>query len=439
MTEVPVPSPIPGIRHWQAGIPGSDGSNPVLVSGISTLVTMKGVPGGDYLRGGELGASCGEVRDAAILCTGGMVVASGPREDVIRHAGSGFAGRVIDLGGRMVTPGLVDCHTHPVFAGNRAGEFRMRLAGESYESIMAAGGGIKNSVRRLWAADDGLLAAELRRHLDWLRRHGVVAVECKSGYGLTTEQELRCLRLVRDAQGHAGMRLVPTCLAAHTLPPDYSGSRDDFVTEVCDLTLPAVAAEGLAHAADVFVEQGAFTGDHARRIVAAAQRHGMTAHIHADQLGPGDGARVAVETGAASADHLEYVDDETIRGMAERSVCAVLLPGSTFCLKQSRWAPGRKLVDAGVPVALSTDFNPGSSPVVSPAFIMTLACLQLGLTPAESLAAFTRNAARCLGIESEYGAIGPGMRAAFAVWDAESVDEIPYWTGGNMVSETVIL
>jgi len=414
-------------------------SEQVLVTGIGTLVTMTGGQSSGYLLGKHLGESLGEIRDAAILCHDGMVIACGHRNDVEARAGRDFHGRVVDVDGALVTPGLVDCHTHPVFVGNRAHEFEMRLAGATYESIMAAGGGIRNSVKRLWEASDEVLASELRKHLGWLRRHGVVAAECKSGYGLSTEHELRSLRAIRDAQGWEGMRLVPTCLAAHSMPPDFPGDRDAFVKQVCEVTLPAVAAEGLAHATDVFVEHGAFTGDQARRIVAAARSLGLTAHIHADQLGPGDGARVAVEFGAASADHLEYVSDEVIAGMAEKSVCAVLLPGSTFCLKQSAWAPGRKLVDAGVPVALSTDFNPGSSPVSSPAFVMTLACLHLGLTPSEALAAFTRNAAQCLGIAAEYGSIAPGMRAAFTVWDVAEVREIPYWAGGNLVVDTLIV
>lgn len=427
--------------HWLGDVLDEPPSEQVLIVGIKTLVTMTGEDGGSAgpLLGKALGTSLGLVTDAAILVRNRTVVACGREATVRRRAGREFAGRCIDLQGAMVTPGLVDCHTHPVFVGNRAAEFEMRLRGETYESIMAAGGGIANSVRRLWAASDAEIAAELRLHLGWLRRHGVVAAECKSGYGLVTEHELRSLRAIRDAQGWNGMRLVPTCLAAHTLPPEWAGDRDEFVTQVCEETIPAVALEELAHAVDVFVEKGAFTGDQAARIVRAAQSVGLTAHIHADQLGAGDGSKVAVDTEAASADHLEYVTDDTIARMAEKRVTAVLLPGSTFCLRQARWAPGRKLVDAGVPVALSTDFNPGSSPVPNPAFVMNLACLHLGLTPAEALAAFTRNAAYCIGIDGEYGAIAPGMRAAFAVWEVGNVSEIAYWAGGNLVREVVIV
>ncbi len=404
-----------------------------LLYNIGCLVTMTGDGSASGpLVGRALGGSLGEIRNAAIAIRGGMVADIGPSDKICSHWQPAESGTATDCDGRLVTPGLVDCHTHPVWVESRAHEFELKLAGASYQEIAAAGGGIRNSVRKLCAADDQTISTELRRHLGWLRRHGVMAAECKSGYGLTLEHELRSLRAIRDANGYQGMRLVGTCLAAHVVPPDWSGDADNFVDHVVEQILPAVVREGLATAADVFVEEGAFTESQARRVISAARQLGLSVHVHADQLGPGAGTRLAVELGAASADHLEYVTPELIQRMAETGVAGVLLPGSTFYLRQDVWAPGRALVDAGVVVALSTDFNPGSSPCPNPAFIMSLACLKLGLKPAEALAAFTRNAAVVAGVADSHGSLSVGRPAAAVLWEAAEVREIPYFVGAGM-------
>lgn len=403
---------------------------------ISRLHMMQ--PGGPLL-GAALGSvSARFIPDAAIAVHGGRVVAAGTRAAIEK---SFRPARVRDLGGCLVTPGLVDCHTHPVFAASRIDEFEQKLKGASYESIAASGGGIASSVGKLRAASDEALAKALRLHLGWLRRHGVVAVECKSGYGLSLEHELRSLRLIRDAQGLEGLQLVPTCLAAHSVPPEFKpigdAGRAAYLEIVLNEILPAVAREKLATAVDVFIERNVFTGDEGRRVLKRAAELGLGAHVHADQLSAGDGARVAADCGALSADHLEYVTDDVTGSMARTGVTGVLLPGSTFYLRQDVWAPARKLIDKGVAVALATDFNPGSSPIVNPAFIMNLACLKLGMTPHEALGAFTRNAAHCLRLD-DYGWLGPGSRAAFTAWEVEDAREIAYYAGGNLVRETVI-
>ncbi|MCK6439276.1 MAG: imidazolonepropionase [Planctomycetes bacterium] len=404
-----------------------------LLVNIGSLATLAG---DGPLLGSDLGSWQVLNGPCAIAVKDGRVLDAGTQADIESRY---RAATTRDMDGALVTPGLVDCHTHPVFVGNRAEEFEMRLKGATYESIMAAGGGIASSVKKLRAADDATLDRELRLHLDLLKAHGVVALEAKSGYGLSLEHERRSLQAIERAQGYAGLTLVPTCLAAHTVPAEFKGRTDDYVALVCDEVLPAIAREKLALAADVFIERGTFSADQGRRVLKRAKELGLATHVHADQLSAGEGTRVAIECGALSADHLEYVDDATIALMAKSGTAAVLLPGSTFFLRQDHWAPARKLIDAGAPIALATDFNPGSSPTASPAFIMTLACLMLAMTPKEALACFTRNAAHVLRIGADYGSIEPGKRAAFTIWHCADVHEIPYWFGANLVRETLIV
>ena len=404
------------------------------------IARLHPVAGGGPLIGQSLNDTpAAFTTDAAIAVKNGRVLAAANRSSIEK---SFKANRFHSLGGCLVTPGLVDCHAHPVFAASRIDEYELKLKGASYEQIAASGGGIVSSVKKLRDASDKALASSLRKHLAWLKRHGTVAVECKSGYGLSPEQELRSLRLIRDTQGFQGLHLSPTCLAAHSTPPEFrtagSGGREAYVEQVVNKILPAVAREKLATAADVFIERGVFTGDEGRRILKRAKELGLNGHVHADQLCAGDGAKVAAECGALSADHLEHVTDEVIGLLAGAGVTGVLLPGSTFYLRQDDWAPARKLIAAGVAVALATDFNPGSSPIANPAFIMNLACLKLGMTPFEAIGAFTRNAAHCLRISSDYGSIEPGKRAAFTAWEVEDVREIAYYAGSCVVRETVI-
>ncbi len=404
----------------------------LLIVDIKTLLPMS--KGEGPLRQGAL-SSQPEIQDACIALHKGRVFDLGIQTELEKK----YQGIPREsFSGAFVTPGLVDCHTHTLFAGNRASEFELRIQGASYQEILAAGGGILSSVQKLRSASDQELGIQLRKHLRWLKHHGIVALESKSGYGLSLQDELRSLRIINEAQGFEGLHIEATCLAAHVIPPEYKEQRDSYVELICNDLLPEVAAQGLASACDVFVEEGAFQAEEALRILKSAQEHNLRGHVHADQLGPGQGSRVALKANARSADHLEYIDSETIQAMAKQDIVAVLLPGSTFFLKQQKWAPARELIDKGVAVALATDFNPGTSPIANPAFIMSLACLQLEMKAMEALAAFTRNAAYSLGIEADYGSIAPGKRAAFALWDIDHVNEIPYYVGNSLVRDVRI-
>ena len=346
-----------------------------------------------------------------------------------------------DCGGKLLTPALIDCHTHPAFVRARAEEFEMRLGGATYQEIAAAGGGIAASTAGVREADDIELAAQTERNFNRLRRHGVAVLEAKSGYGLSLEHELRQLCAIGDAADRADMHVVRTCLAAHSLPPEFRGGeslRNEYLDLVCHTILPRVAAEGLAERADVFCEQGVFSVEEARRVGAAAKAAGLRMTIHADQLSDSSGAALAAEMGADSADHLEFTGAAGISAMKAAGVAAVLLPGATWMLRMDRWADARAMIDAGLTVALATDFNPGSSPVCSPAFVMNLAMLELKMSAQEALLAFTVNAARALRLPAaEYGRIAPGARAAFALWDVDHEREIPYYAGGNLCTEVI--
>jgi imidazolonepropionase len=346
-----------------------------------------------------------------------------------------------DCEGRLLTPALIDCHTHPAFVRARADEFEQRMAGATYEESAAAGGGILSSMRAVREADDAALLRHTTRNLRRLRGHGVAVVEGKSGYGLSLEHELRQLAAIRDAGDACDMHTIRTCLAAHSLPAEFRGSiekRREYLALVRDQILPQAAADGLAQRADVFCEKGVFTPEETRAVAEAAQKAGLRVTIHAEQLHPSGGAAVAAAVGADSADHLEFLEQPSANAMRDAGVAAVLLPGSTHALRMDKWADGRALVDAGLCVALATDFNPGSSPIANPAFVMNLAVMHCGLNAAEALVAFTVNAAHALRLDTrEWGRISVGSRAAFALWDVDHEREIPYYAGSNLCAGVI--
>ena len=336
----------------------------------------------------------------------------------------------------LVIPGLIDCHTHLAFGGWRASEFVERIQGRTYQEIAAAGGGIASTVAQTHAISSEALFDKCESFLGEIFSLGVTAVECKSGYGLTVAQELRILRVYRELAAVGGPRIIPTLLGAHTVPPEMRDRREAYVDLVVDEMIPAAARERLATCCDVFVERGAFTVDEARRILRAARDAGLFAKLHADQLSDGGGAALAAEVHAISADHLEHASEAGIAAMADAGVVAVSLPLATMYLGQSPM-PARRFIAAGVPVAVATDFNPGSAPSAHLPLALTLACTMQRMTPAEALKGATIYAARAVGLESEIGSIEPGKRADFVVIDAPSVDHWLYQFRPNACSRLV--
>ena len=358
----------------------------------------------------------------AVLVEGERIAGLWPERefDQVQAAGAEEAGR-----GGVMTPGLVDCHTHLVYAGNRADEFERRLEGVSYAEIAKAGGGILSTVRATRAAsEDELVAASLPR-LEALLADGVTTVEIKSGYGLTLADELKMLRVARRLGELRPVRVTTTLLGAHALPPEYAGRADDYVSLVCDEMIPAAAAEGLADAVDVFCEGIGFSPVQCERIFQAAQAHGLALKAHAEQLSNLGGSALAARHGALSADHVEYLDEAGVRAMAEAGTVAVLLPGAFHCLRETQLPPIALLRQYGVPMAVASDANPGTSPICMPSLLANLACTLFHLTPREALAGMTAHAARALGLP-ELGRIAVGAPADLCLWDIRQPAELAY-------------
>ncbi|MEJ2371456.1 MAG: imidazolonepropionase [Gemmatimonadales bacterium] len=374
------------------------------------------------------------VSEAALAWRDGQILWLGPEADLPFEPG---VEESFDAGGRLVVPGLVDCHTHLAFAGWRAGEFEQRILGRSYLEIAEAGGGILSTVRATRAASREDLQARSRLFLDEMLALGVTTVECKSGYGLSLEEELKQLEVYRRLAEAGPVRIVPTLLAAHVVPPAYCENRDGYIDLVVEEIIPRAAAEGLARCCDVFLERSAFTREEARRILEAGNDAGLLGKLHADQLTDGGGAGLAAEAGAVSADHLECISEGGIRALAEAGVVAVSLPIATLYLNQEPM-PARRLIDAGAAVAVATDFNPGSAPSYHLPFAMTLACNLQRMTPAEVLKGATIYAARAIGLEDRVGSLEPGKAADFAVIDAPDVDHWLYHLRPNACVATVI-
>jgi imidazolonepropionase len=374
------------------------------------------------------------IAGAALSWDEGRVTWAGPEAELpARFAG----GEQLDAGGRLVIPGLVDCHTHLAFGGWRADEFERRLRGESYLQIAAAGGGIASTVRATRALSEDALAHRAGAVLDHMLALGITTVECKSGYGLDQETELKLLRVYRGLGDSGPMRLVPTLLAAHTVPPEYRDRRNEYLTLVVDHIIPAVGAERLARCCDAFVEDSAFTVAEARRVLLAGRAAGLAPKLHADQLTSGGGAELAAEVGALSADHLEHISAAGIAALHGAGVVAVSLPLATLYLGQQPM-PARRLIEAGVRVAVATDFNPGSAPSWHLPLALTLACTLQRMTPAEALKGATIHAARAVGLEAEIGSLNPGKAADFAIIDAPDVNHWLYQFRPNACVETVL-
>jgi len=373
------------------------------------------------------------VRGAAVAWDAGVIRWAGPESEL---PSAYLKAERLDAGGRLVVPGLVDCHTHLVFGGWRGDEFEQRLQGATYLDIARAGGGIMSTVRATRAASDEELHGRALAALEGMRRLGVTTVECKSGYGLDRDTELRILRLVRRLAGETPTRLVATFLGAHVVPAEYRDDRGAYLRLLIDDLIPAIAAEQLATCCDVFVEDTAFSVEEARRVLLAGKAAGLAPKLHADQLSSCGGAELAAEVGAVSADHLECASDAGIAAMARAGVVAVSLPIASLYLRQSPM-PARKFIDRGVPVAVATDFNPGSAPSYDLPLALMLACNLQRMTPAEALKGATSIAARALGLEGEVGSVAPGYRADLAVIDAPDVNQWLYHFRPNACVLTV--
>lgn len=378
----------------------------------------------------RIGAEMREITvipDGAMLVRGGRIQATGTRGEIEKLLGPQT--EVVDAGGRVVLPGFVDAHTHPVFAGTRADEYELRAEGATYAQIAARGGGIRSTVRRTRGATEDDLADAARRYREWFLRGGTTTVEAKSGYGLSLEAERKILRVVHRLGQEGSLRYVPTFLGAHEVPDEYRGRMDDYIDVVIHEMLPEIAREHLAEYCDVFCEPTVFPVPQARTILAAAKALGFGLRLHADQFSADKGALLAAEMGAATADHLEATGPAGLEALRAAHVQPVLLPASVYNLGSTHYPAARQMIDAGLPVVLATDFNPGSSPTTSMPLVLSLASTQMKMTPAEAITAATVNAAHSLRQGHEIGSLEPGKYADFAIHDAADYRELAYFFG----------
>jgi len=371
------------------------------------------------------GNPLGLIENGAVAIADGKILRVGKRTEL-----AGYRAKQVDaLGGAWVTPGLIDCHTHLVFGGTRADEHAMRRAGATYEEIAEAGGGIASTVKRTAAASDEQLLDQSRRRLHALMRGGCTTVEVKSGYGLDTTSELRLLKIIGELGNNEAVRIVPTLLALHALPPDQRDRRAHYVSEIVDKLIPAAAKQGIATSVDAFCEGIAFTPEEVERVFKAAAHHGLRVRLHAEQLTNSHGAALAAQYRALSADHLEHLDEAGAKALAAAGTVAVLLPGAYYALQEKKKPPVALLRKHKVPIAIATDCNPGTSPLLSPTLAMNMACTLFGLTSDEAVAGMTINAARALGLAHSIGSIAAGKQADLCVWQIESLAELGYWVG----------
>ncbi|WP_226504167.1 imidazolonepropionase [Pseudomonas sp. MWU16-30317] len=380
-----------------------------------------------------VGGTYSIIEDAAIVTVGERIDWIGPRNEILAQQGA----EVIDLGGAWVTPGLIDCHTHTVFGGNRSGEFEQRLQGVSYAEIAAAGGGIASTVRATRAASEDQLFASARQRLDALRRDGVTTVEIKSGYGLDLANEAKMLRVARRLGAELPVTVRATCLAAHALPPEYLERADDYIAHICDEMLPALAAEGLVDAVDAFCEYLAFSPAQVERVFIKAQALGLPVKLHAEQLSSLAGSTLAARYQALSADHLEFMTEADAIAMAASGTVAVLLPGAFYFLRETQLPPMDALRAHGVAIAIASDLNPGTSPGLSLRLMLNMACTLFRMTPEEALAGVTVHAANALGLQASHGSLEAGKVADFVAWNIERPADLAYWLGGDLGKRVV--
>jgi imidazolonepropionase len=407
----------------------------LLITGVSQLLTLRGpIP-----RRDDSLSDLAIIKDGALLLRDGEILSVGPRKKIEASPAARRAEK-LDLGGRVVLPGFVDSHTHLIHAASRAEGYELKIQGVSYEEIARKGGGILNSVKKLRAATAQALKIRAQAALQEFASYGTTTIEAKSGYGLDVANELKILSLHKELSAEQPLEIVSTFLGAHVIPAEFRASKtgpEKYILLLIEQLLPEVATEKLAEFCDVFCDRGAFTREQSEHILQEGQSHGLTPRLHAEQLSHTGATQLAVQLGAASCDHLEQITDSDISALAASTTVATLLPGCDFHLGWKQYAPARKLIDAGAIVALATDFNPGTSPTVSMPMILSLACTQLRMTPAEAIVAATSNAAFALRREQRIGSLEPGKQADLAVFDVEDYREIPYYFGMNRCYMTI--
>jgi imidazolonepropionase len=397
------------------------------------LVTLAGPPGA---RVGPALRELGVILDGGLLARDGVIEKVGASEEIARVLPNDV--EVVEARGRVVLPGFVDAHAHPVFGGNRIDEFELRAGGASYEEIAAHGGGIRSTVRKTRAASEAELLALAQQRAKWFLRCGTTTMEAKSGYGLSLEEELKILRVVRQLNETTPIEFVPTFLGAHAIPEEFQGKPEQYVDCVVEQMLPEVVSQNLAESCDIFCERGYFDAAATRRVLGAAKAAGLKPRMHADQLTNSGAAALAAELGAVTADHLEQTDAAGIAALRAGGVQPVLLPGSVYALGATRYPAARAMIEAGLAVILATDFNPGSSPTPSIPMVLSLAVTHMKMTPAEAVAAATINAAHGLGRGDRIGSLEPGKRADFCLFDCADYREIAYWFGLPQVHSVYI-
>jgi imidazolonepropionase len=404
----------------------------LLVENAAQGVTLKASPGSTDAEG-----KLGVIPDGTVAAKDGRIVWVGPADQTTRKVSLLPRGKELDASGRVVMPGFIDSHTHLLFAGTREREFEMRLQGASYQEIAAKGGGIKSTVEKTRRAGREELVAAGKKNLDSMLSLGTTTVEAKTGYGLSTKDEIKMLEALAELGREHPVEVVPTFLGAHEIPPEYSGKAEEYVRLLIEEMIPAVAEKKVARFCDVFCETGVFSPEQSRRILEAGKRDGMLPKLHADELTPLGGAELAAEIGAVSADHLLFMSEKGMEAMAEKGVVATLLPGTAFFLFLGRYAPARQVISRGVTVALATDFNPGSCMTESLPLITTIACTQMRMTPAEAILGITLHAARALRKEKEIGSLEPGKQADLVILDIPDYRHLSYHFGVNHVWKVV--
>jgi len=414
--------------------------NPLLLVNIGQLLTLRDAVAKPGPRRGSALRNLEIIQSGAVLCVGGKIVSVGTTKDALRDPWLKKSRKKvteIDCAGKVVMPGFVDSHTHPVFVGPRLVDFEKRIEGASYEEIAAAGGGIRSSLEAVRKATKGALVAKVQSVLQDMASHGTTTVEAKSGYGLTVESELKSLEAIRTAASGWPGTVVPTLLGAHVVPKEFQGCSQKYVEIVCTEMIPRAAKRKLAQFVDVFCDKGAFSPVETERIFAAAEKHGLNVRAHMGQLSE-TALRPFLRFHPASFDHMDHVNEDDIEALAKHDTVATLVPGANYFLGMKEYPHARRLIDSGVPVALATDYNPGTSPTISMPMAMSLACTHMKMSPAEAVAAATINGAWALRLAGRKGSVEPGKDADLTVFDVKDYREIPYWFGANHCAAAVL-